>query len=106
MVLEKAARFAEIVAQGFDAEDLAGLLFDGRCALFPQDFDHFAGAAEDILLVGVALSRKGVIDEDALPGDADGILFIADGGILDAALRRQRIGIRPGPEPFFADDKI
>ena len=58
----------EVVAQGADAEDLAGFLLDGGTAVAPDDGEGVADAGDDVL--GVA----GIRNEDAGPGDGQRVV--------------------------------
>ena len=72
MISEEAGRLAEIIAERLQSEDFADFVFDGLsrgAALFatPDDSDDLANAELDVQWM------IRVINEDAIPGNADGI---------------------------------
>ncbi|OPZ49300.1 MAG: hypothetical protein BWY92_01445 [Firmicutes bacterium ADurb.BinA052] len=106
MVLEESRRLAEVITQVGDTEDVAGLLFDLVGFVLPEQVEDLAHAADDVVPVRPVAVETGVVHQDAVPGNTERILGIRDGRILDRALGRQGVCVRPGAEPFLADDAV
>ena len=60
--------FAEVVPQGFDAEDLTGLLLDGIGPVAPDEGEDIPDAGDDVVRMSF------VIDEDPVGIDREGIV--------------------------------
>ncbi len=106
MVLEESRRLAEVITQVGNTEDVAGLLLDLVGFVLPEQVEYLAHAADDVVPVRPVAVETGIVHQDAVPGDTQRVIGIRNGRGLDTVLGRQRINVRSGAEPLFADDAV
>jgi hypothetical protein len=97
MVVEEAARFAEVIAQSLHSQQFAGLPLDHLGPPAPEELEHVPHPADDVVRV------VRVVDQDAVPGDAERVLLVRDGGLEYAGFRRQGTGHGAGDRLRLAD---
>ena len=104
MFLEETARAAEPFAEIRHAEDFACLLLDVSGSFLPQYFQHLADPAYDVVLVRLGIVQFGVVHEDAVPGDPQGIGLVVDRRPFDRAFRRDGADAGSRTQPFLANN--
>ena len=104
VVLEETGRTAKIVAQVGDPENPARLLLDVVSFVPPEQVEHLANSAHDVVPVRLAPVAAGVVDDNAVPRDAKGIRRIGYQRVLYGSVNGKRVRIRSGVKPLLRDD--